>query len=99
MARNKDSGLLGCYAMLNKRLLLTFLSDISEDHIASEILVTVYQSTWHNIPEHLGPLECCCENLKSYIVKSASRGECVFGGKVGDWVSGYLCYTWSRISE
>lgn len=34
-----------------------------------------------------------------YIVKSASGGECEFGEKVGDWVNGYLYYSWSRISE
>jgi hypothetical protein len=38
-----------------------------------------------------------------YIVKSASVGECEFGekvgGKVGDWVNGYLYYSWCRISE
>jgi hypothetical protein len=35
---------------------------------AFEILVSFYQTTWHNIPEDSHLHICHCENLKSYII-------------------------------
>jgi len=46
------------------------VTNVSKKHTASEISVTTYQLTWHNIPQELSLQQQHCKHLKSQNIHS-----------------------------